>query len=123
MLITPLSRAALAAFSLVVAGCAVEGDPEAAAPVVDHAPLSALRPTVRDSIRALTANGPETLEQMTGPSGAMLTVVREGHAEVLVAKKNADGSVSRRCVGSALEADAFLGEGPSKVEVTKAADR
>lgn len=122
MLITPVSRAALAALSLVASGCALEGEP-VAAPAVDHAALSAVRPTVRDSIRTLTAKGPETLEQVAGPSGTQLTVVREGHAEVLVAKKNADGTVSRRCVGSPGEGDAFLGETPVKVEVTKAADR
>lgn len=107
---TPVSRLALGALMLLSA-CAFgpeELTPPAAATAT--APLSATRPTVRESVASLTAKGPETLERVARPTpGSPLSVIRHGNAEVLIAKKNPDGTVTRRCVSSVGEADAFLG--------------
>jgi hypothetical protein len=42
--------------------------------------------------------------------------IRDGFAEVLVARANPDGTVSTRCVDSAEAADAFLNETPAELQ-------
>ena len=56
-------------------------------------------PTLSESVQRLTARGPTTFESRSGEaSGSTVVTIREGNAMVLVAKRNADGSVTRRCV-------------------------
>lgn len=42
-----------------------------------------------------------------------MVTIRRGHAEVLVAKRNTDGSISRRCVSSSEEGEAFWRSAPT----------
>jgi len=106
-MLTPLIRPALTAL-LLFSACAL-GPEEIASPATAQAGLSAARPTVRETVASLTAKGPETVERVAGSN---MSVIRHGNAEVLIAKKNPDGTVTRRCVSSTLEADAFLGAAP-----------
>ena len=100
---------------LIITSCAAQED----AQVVTQGQALSAQPTVEQSVRALTARGGDTVEHSTTPSGATVTTIRQGNAEVLVARKNNDGTVSKRCVSSAGEADAFFNAAPVK----KAADQ
>jgi hypothetical protein len=76
---------------------------------------------LRGSIRMLTSRAQENLEASPGHRpGTQLVRIREGFAEVVLAKTNADGTVSTRCVDSPEGADAFLND-PSPAGRIKAA--
>ncbi len=101
-------RCAPLALLIFASSCVSEGD----APVAKDTQALSAQPTVEQSVRALTARGEGTVERSTTPSGATITTVREGNAEVLLARKNSDGTVSTRCISSSTEAEAFLNAAP-----------
>ncbi len=69
----------------------------------------AAAPDISESVRALTARGPENLDISAGPvAGSKIIRIRSGYSEVLIARTNPDGTVSTRCVDSPGGADAFL---------------
>ena len=79
-------------------------------------------PDVPEAVRQLTARGPETRDVTEGPTaGSRVVRIRDGNAEVIVARTNPDGSVSTRCVDSAEGAQAFLGEKPVTTGTVRAA--
>jgi hypothetical protein len=115
MLTLSARRVALLASVLALAACADQADQ----PAVATAPLSA-RVTVDESVRSLTARGEETVLRTAGPTpGSTMTTIVSGNAEVVLARKNADGTQTQRCVGSAAEAFAFTNAAPT----VKAADQ
>jgi hypothetical protein len=66
---------------------------------------------LRGSIRLLTAREPGSLEVSKGRlPGSQVVRIRDGYAEVLLAKTNPDGTVSTGCVDSAEGAEAFLND-------------
>jgi hypothetical protein len=108
----------------LLAGCSPGAAPSAASSAAKGtARASALAATgdLRGSIHLLTSRAPENLEVSTGNRpGSQLVRVREGFGEVVLAKTNADGTVSTRCVDSPEGADAFLDD-PSPSGRIKAA--
>ncbi len=66
-------------------------------------------PDIRESVRQLTARGAENLDISPGAvAGSKIIRIRNGYSEVLLARTNADGTVSTACVDSPGGADAFL---------------
>ena len=106
-------RCASLALLIIVSSCATEAD----APVATQAQALSAQPTVEQSIRDLTARGEGTFERSTTPSGATVSTIRQGNAEVLIARKNTDGTVSKRCVSSSTEAETFFNAPEAKKAV------
>jgi hypothetical protein len=69
----------------------------------------------------LTRRDPADREVTVGRDGSRLVRLRDGHAEVMVARSNPDGSVSTRCVDSGDAAEAFLNEAPAAAPAARAA--
>ncbi len=109
---------------VLLAACSANGPgPAISAPSPARGPAAGLAaaPDLHESVRQLTARGAENLDVSAGPvPGTRIIRIRGGFNEVLVAKTNPDGTVSTRCVDSADEADAFLGE-PASASPAKAA--
>ncbi len=113
----PWMLALLAACSPNAPGPAISAPSPAGGPT---ARLTAA-PDIHESVRQLTARGPDNLDISAGPvAGTRIIRIRAGYSEVVLARTNADGTVSTRCVDSAPGAEAFLGETAS-TSPTKAA--
>jgi hypothetical protein len=111
---------------LLAAACSAQapaGPASTKAPRVDGRSTALARsPDVPEAVRQLTARGPETREVTEGRiAGSRVVRIRDGNAEVMVARTNQDGSVSTRCVDSAEGAQAFLGEKPVAAGAVRAA--
>lgn len=98
----------------LLAACSANAPTSPAPPAVEAAgSASALSVAgdLRGSIRLLTAREPGNLEVTKGRlPGSQLVRIREGYAQVILAKTNPDGTVSTRCVDSPEGADAFLND-------------
>jgi hypothetical protein len=109
----------------LLAACSANAPTSVAPPALKaSSSASALASTgdLRGSIRLLTSRAPTNLEVSKGPHpGSQLVRIREGYAEVVLAKTNADGTVSTRCVDSPEGADAFLNDTspPSRVKAAQ----
>lgn len=97
---------------VLLAACSANGPGPAISAPSPRGPAAGLAaaPDIHESVRQLTARGPDNLDVSAGPVGTRIIRIRGGYNEVLVAKTNPDGTVSTRCVDSADGADAFLGE-------------
>jgi hypothetical protein len=98
----------------LLAGCSANAPTSLAPPAVKAAGSAsalAVAGDLRGSVRLLTSRAPENLLVSEGRlPGSRLVRVQEGYAEVVLAKTNADGTVSTRCVDSPEGADAFLND-------------
>jgi hypothetical protein len=105
---------ALPILLLLLGACSGSAPDSAASPAAKgESRASALASTgdLRGSIRILTSRAAENLEVSQGHRpGSQVVRIREGFSEVVLAKTNADGTVSTRCVDSPEGADAFLND-------------
>jgi hypothetical protein len=111
---------------LLAAACSAQAPAAPASAVTPkaagRATTLARAPDVPEAVRQLTARGAETREVTEGrTAGSRVFRIREGNAEVMVARTNPDGSVSTRCVDSAEGAQAFLEEKPVTAGTVRAA--
>ena len=120
----PNRLASLPLCLLLLAACSANPSASAASsPAAKKPGAAALAASgdVRGSVRMLTTRDERNLEVSQGPlPGSQLRRVQQGFGEVFLAKTNADGTVSTRCVDSPEGADAFLNETSSSA-LTKAA--
>jgi hypothetical protein len=122
---TPRRPTALPILLFLFAACSANA-PTSVAPQAVKATgsASAVAATgdLRGSIRLLTSREPGNLEIAKGRlPGSQLVRIREGYAEVVLAKTNPDGTVSTRCVDSPEGADAFLNDTslPSRIKAAQ----
>ena len=104
----------------LAAGCSAQ--PPAAAPSRAPGPAAALsRPSgVVDAVAQLSSRSPAGRQVIEGPvAGTRVVRITDGHAEVVIARTNPDGTVSTRCVDSAGSAQQFL-EGDSTAAAPRA---
>ena len=120
MLITSVLRVGAVALTLSLCSCDAGPDEANATPpgtvATSTAALNA-DPTFHESVRALTAKTPGSIERSAGPNpGSTLLTIHHGNAEVVVGTVNADGSTTKRCVSSPAEADAPVAAAPKRAD-------
>lgn len=109
--------------ALLAAGCAAQPPDAPAAKAPPRSAALAKPMDVPEAVGQLGSRSPEGREVVEGSlPGSRLVRIRDGHAEVVIARANPDGTVSTRCVDSAEDARAFL-EGTSEAASAPRADR
>jgi hypothetical protein len=103
-------RGSLALCLLASCSGGVPPAPEPASPVATP-PTAAVSPGMMAAVRAATDRSPPDVQAVTLPNGERLTraTFRTGHQHVVLARRNADGTMSVSCVNTPEAAQAFLG--------------
>jgi len=108
---------------LLTAGCAAQAPDDASSKAPARSAALAKPLDVPTAVGQLGSRSPQGREVLEGPvPGSRLVRITDGHAEVVIARSNPDGTVSTRCVDSAEDARAFL-EGTSEAASAPRADR
>lgn len=108
---------------LLAAGCGARVPDAPSSRASSRASALAKPMDVPEAVGQLGSRSPEGREVVEGSvPGSRLVRIRDGHAEVVIARSNPDGTVSTRCVDSAEDARAFL-DGTSEAASAPRADR
>jgi hypothetical protein len=108
---------------LLSGGCAVQAPDAPSSKAATRSSALAKPMDVPEAVGQLSSRSPQGREVVEGSvPGSRLVRIRDGYAEVVIARSNPDGTVSTRCVDSAEDARAFL-EGTSDAASAPRADR
>jgi hypothetical protein len=94
----------LTCLALMLAACSGESPARSSAAAATPAP--AAKSSLRASVQRITSRGGEGIQMTERTDGTRIYHVTQGLGQVIVAKTNADGTVSAKCVESA--DDSFL---------------
>jgi hypothetical protein len=91
---------------VAVIGCGGDGSKDAQA--ADQAQAQAQATAFAAKIAPLVSRAPSNVRVVTLKNGAVRADIQSGYQNVVIARTNADGSVSRACVDTEQQAQAFM---------------